>query len=74
MANYSAQRTIINASLEELIEIFRWVHSREKMEKYPVTVLVGGWAVYSYNQWYGSVDIDLVTNNKTRQSLVVSEE
>ncbi len=70
MANYSAQRTIINASLEELIEIFRWVHPREKKEKYPVTVLVGGWAVYSYNQWYGSVDIDLVTNNKTRQSLV----
>jgi len=74
MANYSAQRTIINASLEELIEIFRWVHPREKKEKYPVTVLVGGWAVYSYNQWYGSVDIDLVTNNKTRQSLVVSEK
>ncbi len=70
MTNYSAQQTVISASREELIEIFRWVHAREKNEKYPITVLVGGWAVYSYNKWYGSVDIDLVTNSKTRQSLV----
>ena len=46
------------------------MHAREKNEKYPITVLVGGWAVYSYNKWYGSVDIDLVTNSKTRQSLM----
>lgn len=36
----------------------------------PITVLIGGWAVYSYNPWYGSIDIDLVTNNKTRHSLI----
>lgn len=36
----------------------------------PITVLIGGWAVYSYNQWYGSVDIDLVTNSRTRHSLM----
>lgn len=23
----------------------------------PVTVLIGGWAIYCYNQYYGSVDL-----------------
>jgi len=32
-------------------------------------VLIGGWAVYVYNDYYGSVDIDLVTNADTRKSL-----
>ncbi|MDD2755394.1 MAG: hypothetical protein PHS80_07670 [Methanothrix sp.] len=68
MANYSVPKTIISASREELIEIFHWVQAREKDN--PITVLVGGWAVYCYNPWYGSVDIDLVTNNKTRQRLM----
>lgn len=70
MTAYSAPRTIVEASLEELIDIFRWVHAREKDERNPVTVLIGGWAVYSYNKWYGSVDIDLVTNNKTKHQLM----
>jgi hypothetical protein len=70
MTAYRAPRTIVDASLEELIDIFRGVHARERNEKNPVTVLIGGWAVYSYNRWYGSVDIDLVTNNKTRQRLM----
>lgn len=70
MTDYNVPRTIMDASREELIEIFRWVYTREKNERYPITVLVGGWAVYSYNQWYGSVDIDLVTNSKTRQRLM----
>jgi hypothetical protein len=46
------------------------VHAREKDERYPITVLIGGWAVYSYNPWYGSADIDLVTNSRTRQHLM----
>ena len=70
MTAYRAPRTIVDASLEELIDIFRWVHAREKDERNPVTVLIGGWAVYSYNKWYGSVDIDLVTNNKTKHQLM----
>ncbi|MCX6690678.1 MAG: hypothetical protein NTW33_01175 [Methanoregula sp.] len=32
--------------------------------------MIGGWAVYCYNPWYGSVDIDLVTNAGTRQHLM----
>ncbi|HNY34065.1 MAG TPA: hypothetical protein PKK68_05350 [Methanothrix soehngenii] len=70
MASYSAPRTAINSSLRELTEIFRWVYDREGYGNSPITVLIGGWAVYSYNQWYGSVDIDIVTNNKTRQDLM----
>ena len=52
------------------MEIFRWIRAHEKDEKGPVTVLIGGWAVYSYNPWYGSVDIDLVTNSRSRQNLM----
>ena len=70
MTNYNIPRTVINASREELIEIFRWALSREKNAEYPITVLIGGWAVYSYNKWYGSADIDLVTNSKTREGLM----
>ena len=32
-------------------------------------MLVGGWAVDSYNSWYGSTDIDLVANSKTRKEI-----
>jgi len=32
-------------------------------------VLIGGWAVYLYNDYYGSVDIDIVTNSETRKRL-----
>lgn len=70
MANYSAPRTVINSSREELIEIFRWAYDRESDRNSPITVLIGGWAVYSYNPWYGSVDIDIVTNSQTRQDLM----
>ena len=70
MASYSLPRTAMSTSLEELMEIFRWIRAHEKDEKGPVTVLIGGWAVYSYNPWYGSVDIDLVTNSRSRQNLM----
>jgi hypothetical protein len=60
----------MDLSREELIEIFRWAYDRERGGNRPITVLIGGWAVYSYNQWYGSVDIDIVTNSQTRQDLM----
>jgi len=31
---------------------------------------VGGWAVYAYNPYQGSYDIDLITNSSTRGSLM----
>lgn len=47
-----------------------WVRQRGETVDDPVTVLVGGWAVDAYNPWYGSIDIDLVTNNRTKHSLM----
>jgi hypothetical protein len=69
MPGYEVPRSVIEASLAELAEIYRWVHDRESTEN-PVTILIGGWAVYCYNPWYGSIDIDLVTNAGTRQHLM----
>lgn len=69
MPGYEVSRSVIEASLTDLAEIYHWVHDRENQED-PVTVLIGGWAVYCYNPWYGSIDIDLVTNAGTRQHLM----
>jgi hypothetical protein len=68
MVNYESYSNIIERSLIELQEIARYLHEREYLEV-PVTVLIGGWAVHSYNPWYGSIDIDLITNSRTRASL-----
>lgn len=69
MPDYEVPRSIIATSLTELGEIYRWVRERERPDN-PITVLIGGWAVYCYNPWYGSIDIDLVTNAGTRQHLM----
>lgn len=69
MTNYSPTPTIMDSSRIELINIFRWVNSRESNTK-PITVLIGGWAVFIYNKWYGSQDIDLITNSGTKSSLM----
>ena len=69
MPGYEVPGSVIEASLAELAAISRWIDERENRED-PVTILVGGWAVYCYNPWYGSIDIDLVTNAGTRQHLM----
>jgi len=68
MPDYSPNQEIVNLSLEELRHIMQWVRDRENIHD-PVTVLIGGWAVESYNPHLGSVDIDLLTNNETKESL-----
>ena len=68
MANYEALRTIFQHSNEELQHIVSFLQDREDLSN-PTTVLIGGWAVDSYNPWYGSIDIDLITNSRTRNSL-----
>ncbi|MEA1985802.1 MAG: hypothetical protein U9N13_09170 [Euryarchaeota archaeon] len=60
---------IIRYSLDELGVITRYLHEKEEKGD-PTTVLIGGWAVDSYNPWFGSVDIDIITNGRTRQSLM----
>ncbi len=70
MPRFDLDQRIIAASLEELRFILNWVREREEPAENPVTVLVGGWAVYAYNPWLGSIDIDLVTNRNTKESLM----
>lgn len=69
MPDYEVPHSVIEASLAELAALSRWIGDREKQED-PVAVLIGGWAVYCYNPWYGSIDIDLVTNAGVRQHLM----
>lgn len=69
MPYFDPNPRIISQSLEELSFIFNWVRERGETSEDPVTVLIGGWAVDAYNSWYGSVDIDLVTNSKIKNSL-----
>src|SRR5665648_184507 len=70
MPPYNPNPQIFEKSLEELEFIFNWVQQRGEPADNPVTVLVGGWAVDAYNPWYGSIDIDIVTNNRTKHSLM----
>ncbi len=63
MLRYESYQEIIEESLKELVFIINWINEREKDLDNPITVLIGGWAVDAYNPWYGSVDIDLATNN-----------
>ncbi|HEX9428770.1 MAG TPA: hypothetical protein VF944_00160 [Candidatus Bathyarchaeia archaeon] len=61
---------IEKASFEELRHIVRWVKEHSgSLGKTPY-VLVGGWAVYSYNPYVGSIDIDLVLNSKAKGRLL----
>jgi len=59
--------SIIEASLEELSYIAELVSAHEV--PVPRTVLIGGWAVHSYNAWYGSIDIDLITDSRGRKRI-----
>ena len=69
MTQYDQMSEIIKFSLDELDVISRYLHENEEIDD-PTTVLIGGWAVDSYNSWFGSIDIDLITNNSTRTSLM----
>lgn len=69
MTGYEQMSDIIRYSLQELEVVSRYLHEKEDLDD-PTTVLIGGWAVDSYNPWYGSIDIDLITNASTRKSLM----
>jgi len=69
MPAINSEQRIIALSLNELTYILQWVNARGESSRSPVTVLIGGWAVDAYNAWYGSIDIDLVTNHNTREDL-----
>ncbi len=69
MSPYDPPPEIIAMSFEELKFILGWIRERGETADNPITGLIGGWAVDAYNSWYGSVDIDLVTNSRTKNTL-----
>ncbi len=69
MPPYDPSPEIITMSFEELKFILGWIREQEEVIDNPITVLIGGWAVDAYNSWYGSVDVDLVTNSRTKNTL-----
>jgi hypothetical protein len=68
MTRYEQMSGIIKFSLDELDIIAQYLQEKENVEE-PTTVLIGGWAVDSYNPWFGSIDVDLITNSNRRSSL-----
>jgi hypothetical protein len=69
MSPYDTNPQIIEKSLEELEFVLKFVKLRGEKPENPKTILIGGWAVDAYNPWYGSVDIDIVTNSKMKGDL-----
>jgi hypothetical protein len=65
-----ARSSVIDESISELVALFELVNAKERTLDRPVTLLIGGWAVYTYNAYYGSVDIDIVTTSDIKRYLV----
>lgn len=62
---------LVHDSFAELRVVLEWLESSEGRPGTSArAVLVGGWAVYAYNPYFGSYDIDLATNARTRRSLM----
>jgi len=62
--------SIRDESRSELLALFEFVNARERTLNRPATLLIGGWAVYTYNAYFGSVDIDIVTTSDMKRYLV----
>jgi len=50
-----SQRVLAEHSYEELMSLLDWFARRG-----PIPTIIGGWAVYFYNSYLGSADVDLV--------------
>lgn len=70
METYNPSQAIIAHSLNELRVIAGWARDREENHQNQTIILIGGWAVHSYNSYFGSIDIDLYTNSRTKSSLM----
>lgn len=70
MVRYEPSPQIIEASLNELQFIASWLTTYGTGSPHKLSILIGGWAVDSYNPWSGSVDIDLVTLSDVRTDLI----
>jgi hypothetical protein len=70
MPVYDPGPEIIEASAAELRKIVFWMNASGPGSEFQDIVLIGGWAVDAYNPYFGSVDIDLVTDNRSREALI----
>ena len=62
---------LLARSREEVGHVARWyADHRGRNERPPSLLLIGGWAVYQYNPYTMSRDIDIIVNSDTRRSLV----
>ncbi|OPY32618.1 MAG: hypothetical protein A4E32_01200 [Methanomassiliicoccales archaeon PtaU1.Bin124] len=68
MPPYVRDPIIIEASRIELGYISEHLGPRKRGAN-PAAILIGGWAVDSFNPWYGSVDIDLIVDHDARASI-----
>ena len=59
---------IIRISIAEIKAIGEWSRQRQARHPDQKLFLIGGWAVYLYHPWLGSIDIDLVTGSRLRNS------
>ncbi|MGQ9720962.1 MAG: hypothetical protein ACUVXA_06515 [Candidatus Jordarchaeum sp.] len=46
---------IVEDSYKELVSLLKWFSFFG-----PIPTIIGGWAVYFYNSYFGSIDIDIV--------------
>lgn len=66
-----AESKLLLRSREEVGHVARWyAEHRGRNERLPSLLLIGGWAVYRYNPYTMSRDIDVIVNFGTRHSLV----
>ena len=64
----SSETNLARDSFEELRHIFSW-SIRNSGYRTGDLILIGGWAVHSFNPWKYSLDIDLITSNRFKDSL-----
>ena len=55
MNNRKQLEILIEDSYDELISLLKWFSHFG-----PIPTIIGGWAVYFYNSYFGSIDIDIV--------------
>jgi hypothetical protein len=62
------ETTLARDSFEELRYIFNWSISNKNYRPDDI-VLIGGWAVHSFNPWKYSLDIDIISTDRFTDSL-----
>ena len=55
MSSRKQLETLIEDSYNELVSLLKWFSLFG-----PIPTIIGGWAVYFYNSYFGSIDIDIV--------------